>query len=189
MFIPGVGLVIGPVIGGVNGALIGAGVGALALGVPAAMAGGALGALFGGIVGATAFGGEDVVIEEPAPVPAPAPEAVAPAPLWTPPAIDTRAAVGLTQQVVDQVEAVPGGSGYVEQARDFVAEAPVYAAQAAPQVDATVTQVREAALAQPGGGQVVAAVEQAGANAAGAAAPVIEQAAAFAGAVVAGLNA
>ncbi|WP_204165072.1 hypothetical protein [Rhodococcus oxybenzonivorans] len=174
------------------GAAIGAGVGAAVIGLPAAAVGAGVGGAAGALVGATVFGGQDLTIEEPAPAPsAPAVEAVpaAPAPLWTPPVIDTSAVTAQTVAVVEQVEQFPAGAEVVEQARDFTETAPAYVEQAAPQVNATLTQVRGAALAQQGGGQVVAAADQAGANAAAAAAPVIEQASAFAGAVVAGLNA
>jgi hypothetical protein len=187
VFIPGVGIVVGPVLGGVNGALIGAGVGALALGVPAAMAGGALGMLFGGIYGATFAGGQDVVIEEPAP--APAPEVPAPAPVWTPPVVDTQAVTAQTQQVLGQVAHAPAGEQVVEAVRDFTDVAPSYAAAAQSQVDTGVSQVREAALAQPGGPDAVAAVDQAIAEVSTATAPVAAQAAALVAAVNDGLNA
>ncbi|MFZ2175763.1 MAG: hypothetical protein WAW17_17350 [Rhodococcus sp. (in: high G+C Gram-positive bacteria)] len=165
------------------GAAIGAGVGAAALGGPAFLLGAGVGGAAGALAGATVFGGQDLIIEEPAPQPAPeqAPE-TAPAPPWTPPPVDTDAVTAQTVAIVEQVEQFPGGSEVVEQASDFAETAPAYVEQAAP-------RVRQAALAQPGGDQVVAAVEQAGADAAGAAAPVIAQATAFADAVVAGLNA
>jgi len=187
VFIPGVGIVVGPVLGGVNGALIGAGVGALALGVPAAMAGGALGMLVGGIYGATFAGGQDVVIEEPAP--APAPEAPAPAPVWTPPVVDTQAVTAQTQQVVGQVEQVVGGSEVVEQVSEFVDAVPSYAQVARETFESNAGVVREAALTQQGGDQVVSAVEQTATDAAVAAAPLIEQGAAFLNAVGAGIPA
>ncbi|UNN05363.1 hypothetical protein [Rhodococcus opacus] len=168
------------------GAAIGAGTGAVVLGAPAFVLGAGLGGVGGAVAGATVFGGQDVTVQEPAP--APAPES-APEPLWTPPVVDTAAVSAQTSAVVEQVQAVPGGSEVVEQARDFAASAPAYVEQATPRVDASAALVRDAALAQPGGDQVVASVESAGTNAAAAAAPVIEQAAAFAGAVVNGLNA
>ena len=169
------------------GAAIGAGTGLIVLGAPAFVLGAGLGGVGGAVAGATVFGGQDVTVQEPAP--APAPEA-APESLWTPPpVVDTAAVSAQTVAVIEQVETVPGGSAAVEQARDFAAAAPTYVEQATPRVDASATQVRQAALAQPGGDQVVAAVESAGTHAATAAAPMIEQAAAFAGAVVSGLNA
>ncbi|MFV9460288.1 hypothetical protein ACNJ7E_43610 [Rhodococcus sp. NM-2] len=187
VFIPGVGIVVGPVIGGVNGLWIGGAAGAAALGIPAAMAGFIVGAVAGGIVGATAFGGEDVVIEEPALTPAP--EAPALAPLWIPSVVDAQAVTGQTQQVIEQVEAVPGGTEVVEQVREYTEAAPEYAAQTQQTFSESTSAVREAALAQPGGDQLVASVEQARADAAAAAAPVIEQAGAAWNAFTAGLNA
>ncbi|MBY6708072.1 hypothetical protein HQ308_14800 [Rhodococcus sp. BP-241] len=75
------------------------------------------GATIGGILGATVLGGEQQIIEEPAPVPAPTPVAAAPvapaAPVWAPPqdvqqVTDTAPAV--VQQARQAVTNLPGGA-------------------------------------------------------------------------------
>ncbi|WP_064076517.1 hypothetical protein [Prescottella equi] len=65
------------------------------------------------------------------------------------PRADQEAITAQTQQVVEQVESMPGGAGVVEAARTVVEQAPQVAAQ-------TDKAVREAISAQPGGAEAIA---------------------------------
>jgi len=162
-------------------ALAGAGVGA-ALSAPIVLGLTGAGAVIGGILGATVLGGEQQIIEEPAPVPAVVPPAADSVPAIPPAAtVDLRGAVG---QVRDPLAADPNG-------RQVLAAADTAVQSAAPIVDQAVhdaqvwtepayeqvQQFTSTALEQPAVVDTVAAVNTA-------VAPVLDQAKA----ALAGLN-
>ncbi|WP_052065197.1 hypothetical protein [Rhodococcoides fascians] len=154
-------------------ALAGAGVGA-ALSAPIVLGLTGTGAVIGGILGATVLGGEQQIIEEPAPAPAvvpPAADSVPVIPLAA--TVDLPGAVG---QVRDTLAADPNG-------RQVLAAADTAVQNAAPIVEKTVTDASvwtapaveaaqgftSKALEQPAVAQTVAAAQSA-------AAPVLDQA-------------
>ncbi|MBY6537675.1 hypothetical protein HQ325_03220 [Rhodococcus sp. BP-349] len=94
-------------------AALAGGVAGAALSAPIVLGLTVTGAALGGLLGATVTGGEQQIIEEPAPVLAPAAKAQAPAPaapVWTPP-----------QDVLQVLDTAPS---YVEQARQAVTDVP-----------------------------------------------------------------
>lgn len=117
--------------------LAGAGVGA-AISTPIVATTTVIGALAGGALGATAAGGENAIIEEPAPAPAPE-QAPSPAP---------------QADIAAAVESVPGASKAIETAQNVIG-------QAAQQAPAAVDTVRDAVASDPVGAQVLDAVDTA----------------------------
>ncbi|OZC83895.1 hypothetical protein CH254_23680 [Rhodococcus sp. 06-412-2C] len=163
-------------------ALAGAGVGA-ALSAPIVLGLTGAGAVIGGILGATVAGGEQQIIEEPAPAPAVVPPAADSVPAIPPAAtVDLPGPVG---QVRDTLAADPNG-------RQVLAAADTAVQNAAPIVDKAVSDASvwtapaaeaaqgftSKALEQPAVADTVAAVTTA-------AAPIVDQA----NAALAGLNA
>lgn len=124
--------------------LVGAGVGA-AISAPIVATTTVIGAGVGALIGATAAGGENAVIDEPAPLPAaPAPAPVQPAaPAPVQPA-DINAVV----------ETVPGASEAIETAQKVIG-------QATQQAPAAIDSVRETVESTPIGAQVLDAVDTA----------------------------
>lgn len=135
--------------------------GAAIAGVPAALVGGTIGAVIGGVAGAN-YGAGDTTIaptvehDQAAPVAPAAPpvEAAPPAPAPQLPAVNPITAA--TQQVVAQIETLPGGAAAVSELRVFAAAAPQLADDASVVVD---DQVRAAAAETPGGTDAVAAFD------------------------------
>lgn len=160
-------------------ALAGAGVGA-ALSAPIVLGLTGAGAAIGGVLGATVLGGEQQIIEEPAPAPAVVPPAAD-----SVPAIPPAATIDLPGQVRDTLAADPNG-------RQVLAAADTAVQNAAPIVDKAVSDASvwtapaasavqgftSKALEQPAVADTVAAVNTA-------AAPIVDQA----NAALAGLNA
>ena len=160
-------------------ALAGAGVGA-ALSAPIVLGLTGAGAVIGGVLGATVLGGEQQIIEEPAPAPAVVPPAAD-----SVPEIPPAATVDLPGQVRDTLAADPNG-------RQVLAAADTAVQNAAPIVDKAVNDASvwtapaveaaqgftSKALEQPAVADTVAAVNTA-------AAPIVDQA----NAALAGLNA
>lgn len=143
-------------------ALAGAGVGA-AISVPIVVTTTVIGAGVGALVGATGAGGEDAIIDEPAPAPA-LQAAPAPAPL------------------ADITAVVPGASEAVSNAQNTVQNV---IDQATTQAPAAVEIARTAIAQDPAGAQIVRAVDSAVAQAA----PVLDQARSAIDAAIAGLPA
>ncbi len=154
-------------------ALAGAGVGA-ALSAPIVLGLTGTGAVIGGILGATVLGGEQQIIEEPAPAPAMVPPAADSVPVIPPAAtVDLPGAVG---QVRDTLAADPNG-------RQVLAAADTAVQNAAPIVEKTVTDASvwtapavEAAQGFTSKALEQPAVAQTAAAAQSAAAPVLDQA-------------
>lgn len=149
-FVPGVGWVTPPVVNAAGGAAVGA----AAAGIPVAAVAGAVGALGGAAVGA-ALGAGDTLAE---PVEVQVPDA---------PTVDRAAITEATRDTVARTEAAPGGSVAVETVRAAATQAPA-------QVAANSASVRAAAVAQPGGADLVRRVEELGGATASAFAPATE---------------
>lgn len=145
-------------------ALAGAGVGA-ALSAPIVLGLAGTGAVIGGVLGATVLGGEQQIIEEPAPLPAP--DSV-PAPPAAPLTVDAPSVQNVIDTTVDQVQdSLNLAPADVEEATTAaqVWTEPAYEA---------VQGFTSTALAQPAVAQTVAAVQSA-------AAPLVDQATAALG--------
>ncbi|NKR28838.1 hypothetical protein GS966_27720 [Rhodococcus hoagii] len=135
--LPAVVVVPTTVAGTAVGAAAGAAVGGAITAVP--------GALIGAAIGTAAGAGDDY----PDPIEFELPSR---------PKVDTEAVTAQTQQAVQQVESLPGGTGIVETVRN--------AADEAPKVSAAIdTAVRDAVASVPGGSDAIAAVDTFNSNA------------------------
>ncbi|MGB7237799.1 MAG: hypothetical protein WBD41_17715 [Rhodococcus sp. (in: high G+C Gram-positive bacteria)] len=153
-------------------ALAGAGVGA-AISAPIVATTTVIGAGVGALVGATAAGGEDAIIDEPAPLPAPSPE-----PEPEPEPAPAPQAAPAPAPLADITAAVPDASEAVSTVQNVID-------QATTQAPAAVETARTAITQDPAGTQIVSAVDSAVAQAA----PVLDQARSAIDAAIAGLPA